>query len=428
MRAAGSVIAYLRLPPRTVAGPLHEDEALPLPYAFAARSKLLQTGVATLDQIADELAAAHTVVLLMAASDVTLLQVAVPPLPAHRLPQVLPALIEDRLIGDTADCVIVAGEEIGGQRLVAVAQRDWLQHWIARLRASGARRLRALPVQCCLPVPDGALSAALMVSGYATELVIRYNAAEGIGLPLTDADDVTLPDQVFQALATLAGERPVLLELPEDFISEFESALASERHAVRIAAMQPLHWPALIELAAHAGPDLIAGMQEAEITHLRWQRWRWPLRLAVLLLVVNLAALQADSWRLQREAASLQAGMTNTYRQAFPNDTVVVDPLAQLQQKITDARRRAGEAAPGDFLALAAAFGDVWHPLQTDAGIGTQSIAGVSYRDQTLEVRFRPEVQPPVDAAHTALAAHALQLRTSQAENGARLWQVRSAP
>ncbi len=118
--------------------------------------------------------------------------------------------------------------------------------------------------------------------------------------------------------------------------------------------------------------------------------------------------------------------MVETYRRSFPNETAVLDPLAQMQRKIAASRQRAGETAPSDFLALAAAFGDAWTTFQTQTGTGTQAIAAIAYRDQTLEIRFKPAVKLSIEAAQSVLATHALQARAMDSEGGASVWQVRS--
>ena len=428
MRHRGNTITYLRLPPRTAIDQASNIADIALPYAITLRGKLLQTGVTSLSQPGFVLGDTSTVVLLMAASDVTLLRVEVPPLPAHRLHLVLPALVEDRLIGDAADCVMAAGKERAGKRVVAVVQRDWLLAWTRQLREAGIRRLRALPVQLCLPMQADHLAAALMVNGDATELVIRYGEDEGIGLPLLDADDVTLSDQVLQLLTTLTGERVTDLFLSPDFVGEYQSALASGRHAVKLGALHELSWASLIDTAIDAEPDLMSGVSEPESAGIEWQRWRWPVRLALLMVVMNVAALQIDSWRLQREAAGLRGAMADIYRRSFPNETAVLDPVAQMQRKIVASRQRAGETTTSDFLALAAAFGAAWTSLQTQTGTGTQAITSIAYRDQMLEIRFKPAVKLSIEAAQPLLATHALQARAMSVEGGVSVWQVRSAP
>ena len=426
MRNKGNTITYLRLPPRTAIDKTRNIADIALPYAITLRGKLLQTGVTSLSQPGFALGDAYTVILLMAASDVTLLRVEVPPLPAHRLHLVLPALVEDRLIGDAAECVMAAGKDRAGKRAVGVVQRDWLLAWTRQLRESGVQRIRALPVQLCLPLQADHLAAALMVHGDASELVIRYAADEGIGLPMTDADEVTLPDQVLQLLSTMAGDQVVDLFLPPDVVGEYQSAMAFDRHSVKLGGLHELNWASLIDAASDAEPDLMAGVGEPESAGIEWQRWRWPLRLALFLVVVNIAALQIDSWRLQNEATSLKKTMTDIYRRSFPNETPALDPLAQMQRKIAASRQRAGEIAPSDFLALAAAFGDAWTSLQTQKGAGAQAIAAITYRDQMLEIRFKPAVKLSIEVAQPVLATHALQARAMNVEGGASVWQLRS--
>ena len=67
---------------------------------------VMQQGASPLGNLADMVAAARRVVLLLAAADVTLLHVPVPPLSNARLKAALPALVEDQVLGDPADCVL----------------------------------------------------------------------------------------------------------------------------------------------------------------------------------------------------------------------------------------------------------------------------------------------------------------------------------
>ena len=86
----------------------------------------LRQGTAPLSELSDTVAKAQRVVLLLAASDVTVLRLQVPPLSSARLKAALPNLVEDRLLTDPSDCVVVAGGLSGGLRTIAVVQRAWL--------------------------------------------------------------------------------------------------------------------------------------------------------------------------------------------------------------------------------------------------------------------------------------------------------------
>jgi general secretion pathway protein L len=195
-----------------------------------------------------------------------------------------------------------------------------------------------------------------------------------------------------------------------------------------MGALHELNWPNLIDAASDAAPDLMSSVSEPESSGVEWQRWRWPVRLALVLAVWNIVALQIDSWRLQHEAAGLQETMTDIYRRSFPTETVVADPLAQMQRKIAASRQRAGEIAPTDFLALVAAFGDAWTTLQTQTGAGAQAIAALAYHDRVLEIRFKPSVKLSIESAQPVFAAHALQARAMDTGGGASVWQLRAVP
>jgi general secretion pathway protein L len=140
-----------------------------------------------------------------------------------------------------------------------------------------------------------------------------------------------------------------------------------------------------------------------------------------LLLLINIFALNIDWWRMKSEADDLRASMTQIYRATFPKDTVIVDPLAQMKQKLGGGQR----GAPDDFSTLAASFGEAWASMAQNRG--TAAIAGLEYKDRSLSVRFKPGGTPPTEQMKTALAGRNLTLETGPAQAGATVWQIRSA-
>ena len=450
---------YLRLPPRAMPAPAGAAHASPaaspspasLSFAITARGRLQRIGHASLPELAALVPQAQRVVLLLAASDVSLFRIAVPPLPAARLKAALPALVEDRVIGDPADCAIAIAPANGGsvakaakaakaantqaatatttagsagagnERLIAVTDRAWLQGWLDSVRRHGARRVSALPFVLCLPLPAGHVAASLVEHAGQRELALRLSAQEGMGLPLSSEGAPRAPE-VLQLLSTLAGGRPVQLALPASLLDEFRSApeLAS-------VELREENWAAWVEGASHVPVDLATGIAADESDGPDWRRWRWPLALAAVLVLVNVVALNWDWWQLRSEGQQLRDTMANSFHRSFPNEALV-DPVAQMRQKVAASRQAAGEFAPGDFIALSASLGDAWAELGVAAGATTSPTAGavaaLEYRDAALMVRFKPGQQPSLDAARAALAARGLAATVVAGE--AAQWQVRS--
>lgn len=369
-----------------------------------------------MQQLAATIAQANQVVLLLSASDVSLLRMKVPKLSAARLKSALPNLVEDRLISDPADSVIVAGPSgAEGMRTIAVVQRAWLETIAKSLQALGARKITAIPFQLCLPYEPERVSADIETHAGTIELALRLSEHEGIGLPISPEPNVSPVDSALQTVRVLVPEKPVALWVPTN------EADAYRRAADHGITVEDEDWPVWIAGARLQGIDLMAGLPGFGAPAFEWKTWRWPLALAATIAFVNLAGLYSGWWQLKREADTLRSSMTETYRSVFPQETVVVDPVAQMNQKLAAARRNAGQAADDDFTALAAALGETLNRISSQ-GQSAPAIAALEYRDRSLTVRFKGDA-PRLEDARTALAARNLAV----SQTGAGMWQIRSA-
>ena len=426
---------YLRLPART--GPSNATDTtntihvgdpagtqgtsaiqtIPLALALAIRGRPLRTATASLSELAPQVTQVSQVVLLLAASDVTLLRIVVPPLSATRLRAALPSLIEEFVIGDTAECAIAAGAEADGQRLIAVCDRDWLKNWIDALRQSGARRIHVLPISLCLPSPNSHLSAALFQYAHRYELALRLSDHEGIGLAVDVDDEIQRPNAVARLIVTLAGNHPVSLSVPAAQVALFEKWIDEEQLSQITLTEQ--QWSDWIAASAKVSVDLISAFEGNQRAAFPWREWRWPIALAAAASLVNIAAINADWWRLRSEGQQLRDEITDIYRRSFPNETVVLDPLAQIKQKIAASRQASGQLNTSDFVVLAAALGEVWR----EAGNDLRAIDALDYRDGTLTIKLKKTAQVSLAAMRSLLATRELQLTPSPTDP--LLWQVK---
>ncbi|HEV7816069.1 MAG TPA: type II secretion system protein GspL, partial [Janthinobacterium sp.] len=151
-----------------------------------------------------------------------------------------------------------------------------------------------------------------------------------------------------------------------------------------------------------------------------WKRWRWPLRLAALALLVNIAGLNLQWLRMKRDADMVHASILQTFRAAYPKETVIVDAALQMRRNIAAAKANGGQAASDEFNVLAAAYGEALSALPRK-----DVTAALEYRERALFVKLKPDT---VDAAaqgriKAALAARKLQL--SEPKPGT--WQIRPA-
>ncbi|MGB7480542.1 MAG: type II secretion system protein GspL [Burkholderiaceae bacterium] len=411
---------YIRLPARAAVEHGPNAAAIGCAYALASDSGSVEReGETALSQLAELVTAAQRVVLIVAAADVNLLRVAVPPLSPARLKAALPNLVEDQLISDPAESVVVAGRSVDGLRTVAVVQRDWLQMLADMLVALDARRITALPAQLCLPHHPDAVSAAVTATdGADFALTLRLSAEEGLGLPLIPEAGRTPVPEALQTLRLMAPQASITLYVPTAEVRAYQDAareLGDERVSV-----QPDRWAHWIAAAQSAEPDLLSGLGASAGPRFDWRPWRWPLALACAVLLVNVLALNFDWWHLRQDAKAARTALTRIYQEAYPNETVIVDPILQMRQKIAAARQESGEPAADDFLPLAAGFADAWNAA--GSGRSLPPIAALEYHERALLVRVKPAGEVPLGPLKTALAARSLELT----QQGADALQIRS--
>jgi general secretion pathway protein L len=420
---------YIRLPSRSVADNAAHWIALPCPYALVSTNDTVEReGVAALPDLANVITVAQRVVLLLAASDVTLLHLAVPPMSSARLRVALPNLVEDQLMTDPADCVMVAGpvgNPADAPRTVAVVQRAWLEVLLQTVTGFGARQVAALPAQLCLEQAASGAAAVVTPFGQEIDLAMRLDEEDGLGLPLLPDDPAASATEVVQALCAIVPTVSIALYVPTEQVSAYERAVATLLPLDPRVTVFSDGWSHWIEGARSTSLNLVAGMAGAAGATVDWRRWRAPMVLATLLLLLNIGALNFEWWRLSREAAALRTSMVQAYKNAYPKETVIVDPAAQMRQKLAAARHDAGQPAPDDFAALAAGFALAWNGVTQNAtGSAKPAIANMEYRDRSLFIKPKPEPEVPMAQMKSALAMRNLGL----AQSAPGVWQIRSAP
>lgn len=411
---------YIRLPSKAAADNTPHWITLPCAFALTAQGDAIEReGTASLSDLAETIAKAQRVVLLLAASDVTLLRIQVPPLSAARLKAALPNMVEDQLMSDPEECVIVAGASTDGLRTVAVVHRGWFEILAKTMQAYGAQRVTAVPAQLCLPYEAGVASAAVTVHDTEIDLAIRLAEQQGIGLPIVTEAGESEVAVIIQTACMIVPEAPVNLYVPQASVREFQEVAGSALD--QRVTVHADNWPRWIAGAQQAVPDMMSALGGASSQGVNWRAWRWPLVLAGLALLVNIVGLNISWWRMKREADALRAGMMQTYRSVYPQDTMIVDPLAQMRQKVAAARNASGQAAPDDFIALAANLGEVWDSI-AGSGYKMPGIASLEYRDRSLLLRPKADGTLPAEQLKAALAARNLSL--TQPSIG--VWQIRS--
>jgi general secretion pathway protein L len=424
---------YIRLPPRAVADSAPHLLALACPFALVSDDgEIEREGVEPLSNMSATITRMQRVVVLLGGSNVTILRVQVPPLSASRLKAALPNLVEEQLLCDPAECVIVAGGLSDGLRTIAVVQRAWLELLAKVFIALGARHIVALPAQLCLPYQSGQKgqsdqpdSVTAAINAWATniDMTLRLSEQDGIGLVISVDQNESAASVAIRTLCAVVPEAPITLYVPQSAAHAYQEAAALNKR-INVFADNWSHW---ITGARVTTIDLMAGLGAGTNPKMDLHPWRWPLALAAAVLLINAAVLNIDWWHMKEETNALHTVMTQIYKSAYPKESVIIDPLAQMQQKIASAKRDLGVAAPDDFTAITATFGEAWASIAPKAGKEPATISALEYREHSLFVHLTPSSEAPTQEIKAALAKRDLALELAPEQAGTVVWKIGSA-
>jgi general secretion pathway protein L len=443
----------LRLPSRQNVKKIQDWCLQPLPFAITDRTNhVLESGLASVTALAEQLKKVKKVILIMAASDVTLLRLMVPPLSPEKLKLALPALIENSIIGDPATCHIVTSADIKGLRNIAVIDRAWLIAVVSACQKAGASVFHAYPFQLCLPLHENIVSAALSEIGEEAELSLRKPNNEAIGISLhIDKTNFHSEEEICRTLHLLTKHENCQLMVEDGKVGVYSAAANQLAHSIEksngdtISKLQviPDDWKILIAGMKNIDCDLMLGLSKPMYQASRLTIWRLPLALAASLLVFQLIALHSDWWRLRQEKKQLFVQLDNIYKKHFTQSAKPEVQLEKLEEKLSMLRQKTGANAPEDFLSLLANTSVAWKRIVLeDKNIGsrqsrvspdyvaTHAMTAVNYRNHVLQISLLSELAPDRELAKTRFAENHLTLQRSENTSPTRpsvvMWHVQA--
>ena len=290
---------------------------------------------------------------------------------ALRLRAVLEGLLEDRLLDDTAQLhfAIEAAPRADAPVWVAVCDRAWLRAALQALEQSGHPVSRIVPEFA----PD-APADVLGVTGEPDQGHLIF-AAQGtvVVWPLTAASVALLnwPEQ-----SRIVAE-PAVAALAEQLFQRTVTLQQAPQR--RLLAIQSSWDLAQFDLVNSNRARSWKRWSTIFASLLRAPHWRAARLALALLLVVNLAGLNAWAWKEQAVTRAQRQAIRDTLTTTFPKVQVVVDAPLQMAREVAILQQASGMASGADLEALLGVFAAAAPP-------GTQA-AAVDYSAGELRLK-----------------------------------------
>jgi general secretion pathway protein L len=404
---------YIQLPPRAVADALGAWGDQTFSYCLASAEKnVLQQGRHAFSKLQEISKDAAQVILLVSASDVSLLHVAVPPMPFAKIKAALPNLLEEQLLADPADLLFVAIPPVDGFCAVAVVVRAWMEQVLGLGTQLGAGKISAFAISSCMTHQaemSTVLIEAIAANHQIYEVAVKDADQRTSGLSVDaqgmDLTDPTLIQQIHNAVEILAPQEKLLFLVEPALEPLLQEFAATKDRQVQFAS---LDWKAKIAGVSNQTLDLFSSLNLEGKHSFDWYKWRWTMSLLMAMLLISLFALNWKWWSLRSEANMIRDSIQATYQNSFPREPVSRDPLFQMQQKINAAKKLAGQSSNDDFLVLSGQFAQAWDQFVPSQGVA--SVSSIEYRERSLFVTPKNLAEVPIEPLRAALKERSLKL------------------
>ena len=308
------------------------------------------------------------VLVLMPATDCLLTSVRVPGRNRKKLLQAAPYALEEQLSDDVENLHFAIGTGLDdGSWQVAVTNKQRLETLMNALGEAGLDVQQVIPEQLAVPL-----------------------SAEGDSV-LIDHDMAIVRSGMYSGYAVDSDNLGIVLAAGQQQDTDTRGIL--QLYVEQDASPDPADYPAETRIEHYARDPLSILSQGLDIKAINllqgefgqsgewnriWRPWRATAALLLAGVLISNAVMAVDYYRLGKESDRLKMQIEATFRKAFPETKRLVNPRAQMQQKLDQLQNRQGTG--NRFLDLIGQAGVVIKDIK---GV---EVTGANYRGGRLDL------------------------------------------
>ena len=321
---------------------------------------------------------------------VSLVRVEIPSKNAQKALQAAPFLLEDRLAEDVESLHFAASAQADGAYLVSATARARMRHWLDLMSEAGMQPAQLVPDLCAL-APESDTTRVVLDEDRA---LVRFPDGTGFAAE-TELVAQILKRRLMNAVNPL---KQVVLHAAESTAANFAGKLSGIDAEIHTRPLADGVLP-LLSMGARAQRafSLLQGdFQLRSNLQEHWRAWRVATILLGLCLLLALVQQVFAFVHLKREAATLDAEVTQVFNQAMPGS--VMHPGNEDGDMKSLLTRLQGGSSAGSLLPLLGALGN------TITATPSVQIIGINYQGGSLQVQLQASDVGSLDALKAALA------------------------
>jgi general secretion pathway protein L len=350
-------------------------------------------------------------VLVVPGEHITLTRTKLPGRNRNTWMKAVPYALEDQLADDVEKLHFALGDLTpAGDIAVAVLRRQLLSDWLALCEQAGIKPGAVIPDYLLLPLITGNSWSLLLEDGRA---IVRSGPWSGFACEI----------QLLAVLLKLAlndthADHPQYLQLWSAGVPPAVTAAAGLSDLPLPLQQADSASTALEIFAAGYRQSALLNLLQGDYRHQsQWSQQLRPWKMAAVLAGVwfgsQLLQQGIDYWQLKREQTLLQQAMITTLREAVPEVRRIVNPQAQLENRLRELQGK-------DSTGVAAFFDLLRHGGQSLTDFQGVTLRGLRYKDNQLDLELEGDNLAVFDQLRQRLSDQAglrVEMRVSKREN-----------
>ncbi|USD50116.1 type II secretion system protein GspL [Vibrio sp. SCSIO 43153] len=281
----------------------------------------------------DELAAyaeQRQIIALLAASDVVLTEVDIPPGAARQFDSMLPYLVEDEVAQDVDSLHFTVLEKQANSAHVCAVERAWIHTILQRFTSQGLTIKRILPDVLALPVSEHSTAVSL-----GEQWLIRHNEYHGAAV------DSAWLDLYLSAYGQ---------EQTEWKLESYSTIPDNNVPDVWVAKPVEMPMALLAKGSVQSNVNVLVGEFKPKSSWGKhWKVWQKTAVAAGVLLVVLVAQQLFTVHKYEAQAQAYRAESERIFRQVFPGKKRI-PTVSYLKRQMNDEERRLSGGAGGEAM------------------------------------------------------------------------------
>ena len=230
-------------------------------------------------------------------------------------------------------------------------------------------------------------------------------------------------DDVINLLINLNDKKNIELEIPDVLFAKHQDKNQTIEYG-RSISLKKYNWENHLNQAYLNSINISPLLSFRPKPTIEITKWKIPLILGITLLTFNTISLNWSWWNMENKAYELNEAITKIFITKFPDDKVILDPLAQMRQKM-DYLSNSNPSNINSFMSLVIALGEFRETLLSrrpdDPNPGVVSI---EYRNRSLYVHFDPKQESILEKNRSILDELGLSVREMSSKDKGIIWEI----